>query len=283
MTTRRFCGTSVIAADERVNEHSIAFSICTLVSNWQQYDSMIESFLKGGFGSPDCEFLYLDNSCGNQFEAYRGINMFLSVARGSTIILCHQDVELIQDDRMRLESVIHEMNTIDSAWGLLGNAGGLLDGSIARRISDPHGEDDGRGAVYPIRAVTLDENFMVVRKEANLAVSGDLHGYHMYGADLALVAERLGYTTYIVDFHLRHHGRGSLDDEFFRIRKALNDKLSSLARWRWVATTCTVLPVGGPQLLNRLAIRKTGQRFLRVVMKLCSRVAVACGCANRSR
>ncbi|MBJ7308462.1 MAG: hypothetical protein JHC63_11480 [Acidimicrobiia bacterium] len=273
----------MIAADVRVNEHSIAFSICTLVSNWQQYDSMIESFLKGGFGSPDCEFLYLDNSCGNRFEAYRGINIFLSVARGSTIILCHQDVELIQDDRVRLESVIHEMNTIDPSWGLLGNAGGLLDGSIALRLSDPHGEDYGRDATYPIRAVTLDENFMVVRKEANLAVSGDLHGYHMYGADLALVAERLGYTTYIVDFHLRHHGRGSRDEEFFRIRKSLVDKLSSLVGGRVLVTTCTLLPVGGSQLLNRLAMSKTGERFLRGLMKLRRWSAIVCRCASRSR
>ena len=70
------------AADERWTNEAVRFSISTLVSNWTQYAAMTKSFAERGFSASDCEFLYLDNSSGNRFDAYRGINNFLGVARG---------------------------------------------------------------------------------------------------------------------------------------------------------------------------------------------------------
>ena len=51
---------------------------------------MIESFERAGFCEPDCEFLYLDNTQHNEFDSYSGNNLFLNIARGQFIILCHQ-------------------------------------------------------------------------------------------------------------------------------------------------------------------------------------------------
>jgi hypothetical protein len=256
------------AADERWTCSAKRFSICTLVTDWEQYKTMVESFASHGFVGEDCEYLYLDNTRANRFDAYRGLNTFLGVAQGEYVVLCHQDVELLEDGRAKLDAAIASVEAIDADWGLLGNAGGLPNGTIVRRITDSTGTDDGRGLPYPIRVVTVDENFMVARRVANLAVSGDMNGFHMYGTDLALVAERLGYGTYVVDFHLIHHGKGTLDENFFRLRRELQVKLARLSRWRWVVTTCTQFAVVGMHLLDRWAQGHDKERFLKTLIKL---------------
>ena len=55
----------------------------------------------------------------------------------------------------------------------------------------------------------LDKNFLVVRRDANLAVSADLKGFHLHGTDICIVARLLGYTAYVVDFQLRHVSSGA--------------------------------------------------------------------------
>jgi hypothetical protein len=282
MKLEPYLGVIPSAADERWGQPAKRFSICTLVTDWEQYATMVESFASHGFVGDDCEYLYIDNARANRFDAYRGLNTFLGVAQGEYIVLCHQDVELLEDGRANLEAAIAEVEAIDTNWGLLGNAGALPNGTIVRRITDPKGIDDGRGLPYPIRVVTVDENFMLARRAANLAVSGDMNGFHMYGTDLALVAERLGYNTYIVNFHLLHHGKGTLDESFFRLRRELQDKLARLSRWRWVVTTCTQFAVIGMHLLNRSARGHGNERFLKTLIKVRRWAAVLLGWEPRN-
>ncbi len=59
----------------------------------------------------------------------------------------------------------------------------------------------------PIRVGSLDENFIVVKRQANLALSHDMSGFHLYGTDLCIIADILGRTSYVVDFHLCHKAR----------------------------------------------------------------------------
>jgi hypothetical protein len=71
-----------VEADLRYAEPTVRFSICTLVTNEDQYAAMVRSFRSGGFDQSDCEFLYLDNMQSDRFDAYRGINLFLQAALG---------------------------------------------------------------------------------------------------------------------------------------------------------------------------------------------------------
>src|SRR5580704_12857365 len=77
----------------------IVYSIGTLVQDRTQYDEMRITFQNGGFGSRDCEFLFIDNTEFNHMDAYKGLNAILNAAKGDYVILCHQDVRLISDDR----------------------------------------------------------------------------------------------------------------------------------------------------------------------------------------
>jgi hypothetical protein len=166
-------------AEERLAEGRRRYSICTLVTDPERYSDLVSSFIAHGFAPTECEFLYLDNSAGNRFDAYQGVNLFLRVALGDYIIICHQDIELLNDGRDRLDAVIGELDKIEPTWGVFGNAGGLPSGGLARRISDPQAEDDRQGGPFPIPVVSLDENFIVVRADANIAASADLRGFHL--------------------------------------------------------------------------------------------------------
>ncbi len=215
----------------------IKYSICTLVNDREEYESMVASFVAGGFSFDDCEYIYADNCSYNKYDAYRAYNTFLAAAAGEYIILCHQDVTLIHDGRAELCRVIEEMDRLDPDWAILGNAGVKEDGGVALRISDPYGEDTCRGQL-PARVESVDENFIVVRRTANLAVSHDLFGFHFYGADLCIMASILGYRAYVVDFHLCHKGRGTYDATFFQLREAVCRKYHAAFRTRRVRTMC---------------------------------------------
>jgi hypothetical protein len=231
---------------------AVHYSICTLVNDAAQYGEMVKSFFVGGFTEPECEFLHVDNTGENRIDAYGGLNLLLRAARGAYVILCHQDVRLLADGRERLDAVIADLDSRDPAWGLFGNSGGLPGGGLALRISDPRGDDQSAGGPFPVQVISLDENFIVARAAANLSVSGDLAGFHLYGVDLVLIAERLGYHAYVVDFLLQHLGSGTMDPSFHELRVALMAKHARTSRWQWMETTCVSFPLTTSSLMLRL-------------------------------
>jgi hypothetical protein len=241
---------------DQLERDPVRYSICTLVTDHGEYSDMVRSFREGGFDGADCEYLYLDNSKGNAFDAFAGGNLFLREARGDFIILCHQDVLLLDDDRAVLEARLAELDMFHPDWGLCGNAGGTKVGELALRITDPHGIDQKRGAL-PARAIALDENFIVVRRDANLALSHDLRGFHLYGADLCVIADVLGRSAWVVDFHLRHKSPGRRDSSFFSVRRAIKDKYLRAFRSRAIQTTCTTFTLRGG-ILHSLRSRLSG-------------------------
>ena len=151
-------------------------------------------------------------------------------------MLCHQDVLLLGDNRDKLDRLLSELNQKDPFWGLCGNAGVRDDGVLALRVTDPHRTDGNMGGPFPARVSTLDENFIVVRRAANLAVSRDLKGFHMYGADLCLIADILGWSAYVIDFHLHHTSPGNGDASYHTAKVDLRRKYERALRPRWIKT-----------------------------------------------
>jgi hypothetical protein len=220
------------------------YSICTLVSDLSQYQAMRASFQRHGFCSEDCEYLQIDNTKSNQEDAYAGLNQLLSEARGQYVILCHQDVRMIDDRREKLDSELARLEQIDPTWAVAGNAGGVDLGRLALRITDPHGSNSRVGDL-PARVATLDENFIVVKRSVRIGFSRDLTGFHFYGADICLTADILGYSAYVIDFHLQHLSPGTASAEFFAAKSAFRRKWSHALRSRRLQTTCAKVPVAG--------------------------------------
>jgi hypothetical protein len=235
----------------RADEARPRFSICTLVTRPGEYAEMVESFVSHGFTPADCEYLYIDNSESNRFDAFRGYNLFLSEAQGHFIILCHQDILLLEDGRAELEQRLDELTPHDPEWALCGNAGGISFARLAVRVSDRFAENQSFGT-FPARAMALDENFIVVRRESNLALSQDLSGFHFYGADLCIVADFLGRSAWVIDFHLHHKGLAKRDANFYRQRKDAARKYQRVLRSRWMVTPSTYFFLSGSRTRSRL-------------------------------
>ncbi len=228
----------------------VRFSICTLVTRPEQYGDMLESFRARGFDADDCEFIQIDNRASNRYDAYQGCNLFLTVARGDYIILCHQDIVLI-DHRRDLEHALAELDRVDPTWGACGNSGGMSPGKMAIRLTDPHAIDL-RTTTFPARVYSLDENFILVKRSANLSLSRDLSGFHQYGCDICIIADVLGYTTYVVDFHLRHLSPGTREPALGAARANLVRKYLRAFRSRWVMSPCELFFLSGSSFLTRL-------------------------------
>ncbi|TCK31203.1 hypothetical protein EV667_1309 [Ancylobacter aquaticus] len=222
----------------------LAFSIGTLVTDLHLYDQMKASFRAKGFGE-DCEFLMVDNTGPQQTDAYAGLNRLLNEARAPLVILCHQDLLLIDDGRAELEARLRELSEHDPHWALAGNGGGSHLARLHLRITDKFGDNQNRGGPFPVRVRSLDENFIVVRAEARIGLSRDLTGFHLYGTDICLMADMLGWNAYVVDFHLRHLGEARMGEAFERSVREFRTKWSHALRERFLQTTCTRVLVTG--------------------------------------
>ncbi|MEO1205621.1 MAG: hypothetical protein AAFV45_04750 [Pseudomonadota bacterium] len=240
-----------------------AFTIATLVTDTAQYAEMCASFADGGFTPDTCEYLVIDNtpnlidtarsdsavsgSTPGQTCAYEGLNAALTAARAPYVILCHQDVRLGEDDRAALEARITDLHDNHPDWALAGNAGGIAPGELALRITDPHGENQSVGA-FPQRVSSLDENFIVVRRAAQIGFSRNLTGFHFYGADICLAAETMGWQAYVIDFHLHHLSPGNKNASFDIAKAAFRTKWSHAFRPRYVQTTCALIRLDASRL-----------------------------------
>lgn len=150
------------------------------------------------------------------------------------------------------------LTAADPDWGLCGNSGGIALGRNAIRITDPHGPDTNRGP-FPQQAVALDENFMVARRRANLCLSHDLSGFHMYGPDLCVMAQTAGYRCYVIDFHLRHNSAGTMDASFWIGVETFARKYSRAFRSRWLQTSCTSVFLSASPHLRAVARSRIGR------------------------
>jgi hypothetical protein len=221
--------------------HSYKFTIATLVTDTGEYQDMVESFNKAGFTKDTCEYIYIDNVGKNSFDAYEGLNLFLQTAQGEYIVICHQDVLLNFDNIEILTQRIEQISTIDPNWAILSNAGGI-ENNLYRRIAIDVVYEDGFEQVYgkkPQKVCTVDENFIVVKRSANLSLSRDLAGFHLYGTDLCLVAELLGYSSYVIEFKLLHKSYGNPGKTYYDILNQLIEKYVRFMRSRTIITTIT--------------------------------------------
>ncbi len=226
---------------------TVRFSIGTLVTDGTHYEAMRASLIAGGFTDNACEYLWIDNTSGDQICAYRGLDAILEVALGEYVILCHQDVRLLADGRMDLEDRLAGLSSRDANWALAGNAGGVSPGRLALRITDPHGADQNTGDL-PQAVESLDENFIVVRRRARVGFSRDLSGFHYYGADICLNAAVAGYTAYVIDFHLAHLSAGRKSKAFDDNERAFRSKWCRALSPRWLQTTCALMRLSGSSL-----------------------------------
>ena len=251
---------------DQVPEFPIKYSVCTLVSDREEYSVMLESFKKAGFEESFCEFIYVDNSQRNKYDAYEGLNKMISASRGKYIILCHQDIELRFDTEEVLDRRIIELDQLDKNWGLLSNAGGYNLKKVFKRITHP--QDNFNEGPFPHQVKSVDENFILIKKSTNLSLSGDLKGFHLYGTDLCIIASILGYNAYVVDFHLFHKSTGNMNASFYKSRRELILKYAKVFDSRYIKTTCTILYLSSNRTLGSIMNSPPVISFSKFLLKI---------------
>ena len=257
----------IITNSQEVDKISccLEYSICTLVTNKKQYKAMQQSFVKAGFNEKNSQFIYVDNSS-NKYDAYQGLNKLITASQAKYIILCHQDIELLYDKKAKLDQCLKQLDNRDPSWAVAGNAGGYDLEKLAICISDPHGKFK-RGK-FPQKVDSLDENFILIKKSANLSLSYDLHGFHFYGSDICILANIRGLTCYVIDFHLHHHSGGNANEEFYRQRKKIIQKYNRAFKTKLILTTCTTFFISSSTLLSYFSSSKFLFKKTRSLYKL---------------
>jgi hypothetical protein len=104
----------------------------------------------------------------------------------------------------------------------------------------------------PCRVTALDEDFILVRRKANLGLPRAVEGFHFYGAALCVSADMLGHSSWAIDFHLRHLSGGVAGPSFLLCKRALIGHFRRAWRPRWVTTPSGSLYLSGSSWASHL-------------------------------
>ena len=227
--------------------YSFLFSICSIVTDMREYDEMRQSFEACGF-TGNSEYLIADNTTGTKFSAYEAIATFIKRSSAQYLILVHQDVRCI-DDNERLIDCLKNLTRIDNKWAICGNAGSM--GYHEKRF---YLENAGNQIItqgLPAEVTSLDENLLIINRDTNLTLSADFTGFHLYGTDLCLVADFLGYKSYVIPFMVKHLSLGNME-ELKAYKKNFIRQYGKKLRGRFIETTCTKFYLSNSELKNKL-------------------------------
>jgi len=222
-------------------EYTYIFSVCCLVTRWEDYEAMRSAFELQGFDTANSEFLVCDNSSGNNFDAYEAIRKFLKEARGRYVVIVHQDAYPLEQSSKLMRQLV-KLEKIDPKWGVVGNAG------VNRRIwlrlvgalQMPEGAEISMD-LPSAKVDAVDENVLIIRNGSGVTVSSDLRGFHFYGFDICSVAARLGMSSYVIDYRWYHGSYGTIEGDFFSAKGALQAKLKEYFSITDSPTTCSYL------------------------------------------
>ena len=226
---------------------SYRFSICSIVTDLKEYSTMRQSFETCGF-TDSCEYIIADNTQGNIFDAYQAINKFIRESQGMYLIVVHQDVRCI-DNKSRLEKCLNDLSHIDGRWAICGNAGAIGYHQFVYHITN--GGKIIKHSNLPARVSSLDENLLIINRQSSLTISSDIGGFHLYGTDLCIIADFLGYSCYVIPFMVRHLSLGNLKE----LRQNANrfiDQYGIKNRSRYMETTCTKFYLSNSVFKNRI-------------------------------
>lgn len=229
-------------------QYTVKYTFATLVTRLQEYNEMVRSAEKAGFSGDDIEFIYIDNTVSNQFDGFSGFNRFMQVATGRYLIYCHQDLLFEFDQRRDLDACIDELDQQDRQWAVCGNAGKDNNGVSVERMSDPLANNRKTGS-FPSQVISLDENFIVVDRQALLRTTGGLTGFHLYGADICFNARQFGLTVWAVDFHLRHKSAGKVDQNYQQVQVQLMKRYHTRLQAQVIQAMCSRFYVSSSALL----------------------------------
>lgn len=183
----------------------------------------------------------------------KAYNAGIADARHEIIVLAHQDIYLPQDWIINLERALSQLVAEDPNWGVLGMVG------MTRRPNE-----ELKGYCYstglqgyvgkpfaePAEVRSLDEIVLIIRRSSGLLFDESMPGFHFYGTDICLEAEKKKMKNYSASAFCIHNTNGisRFPADFWRAYLYLR-----LKWWeRLPVTTCctTITKWCGPMILT---------------------------------
>jgi len=150
------------------------------------------------------------------FNVMRGLatagaayNAGMCQAAGDVLVFAHQDVYLPPGWDDCLSAAIARLSNRDPQWAVLGvfgvssarkRHGYLYCTGLQKVLGEPFDE--------PVECLSLDEVLLVIRRSSGLTFDEQLPGFHLYGTDICLEAQRRRLRSYIVPVFCIHNTEG---------------------------------------------------------------------------
>jgi hypothetical protein len=229
-----------------------AVDVFTFVTDEEQYDGMLASFTAAGFDKC-ATFTRLTDA---ETEPFAAVNEIAAKPGARYALLCHQDIRFAADVTVAdLFARLRELELADPAWVVAGPAGVNADLEVVRRVIDPFGgHTDHR---LPVRAMSLDELFLLMNRRNSPCTTPTLRGFHFYGTDLCLRALRAGGSAWVIDVPVLHSlekeprspaAEALVSEQYAAARAAFLQAWNEEFRFRYIGTTVEGLAVGRSRL-----------------------------------
>ena len=246
-----------------VKEYKFRFCICTIVNNEAEYNLMKQSFETSGF-TGDCQYLIADNTAANNFDAYSALRRFLQESDAIYTVIVHQDVRC-EDKRNVLDKCLQSLNVKDPSWAVCGNAGAADYKKIIYHLNVAGHKR--KSSDLPKRVYALDENLLIIKTETLVSVSADIRNFHFYGTDICIIADILGYSSYVIPFMVKHLSKGNLEDMELQ-KPAFVTAYGYKLRSRFIQTTCTNFYLGKFKIENKFLNSKPIFFWVKAIIRL---------------
>lgn len=146
------------------------------------------------------------------YEGYKtagtAYNQALDDCETPWLLLAHQDVYLPRDFAARIMQALDALSQTAPDWAVAGVVGGTVSGAVLGKVwCSGNGRLIRGEATLPARAATLDELIIIIRRDSGLRFDAQLPSFHLYAADIILMAEAAGHSSWVVDAPVVHHSR----------------------------------------------------------------------------
>jgi len=142
-------------------------------------------------------------------SAAQAYNTGLKAATAEAIVFVHQDVFFPEGWFESVSQAIAAISVRDPDWGVLGVFGISLSGEgVGHLYSTGLQCVLGHAFDKPIQVCSLDEVVLIMRRSSGLQFDENLSGFHLYGADICLAAQRKGLNCYAISAFCVHNSNG---------------------------------------------------------------------------
>jgi len=182
-------------------------------------------------------------------SAAQAYNAAIDKATTDLLVFAHQDVFLPAGWTSQLQKSLHWFAQHDPQWAVAGIWGVQRSGARFGNVyCTGLGQRLGADFAPPVEVRTVDELLFVVRKSSGVRFDENIPGYHMYGTDICLEAQRRGLKTYAISAFCIHNtnGYGMLPWQFWKAYLRMRRKWKPVLP---VITPCTeITPWCGPMI-----------------------------------